>query len=86
MTQIERKNLLAFFEYVDSTAAMTRKGFKKCTPIYLIRPSTNYCVFTRSPVRRRRRVDMAGTDGKNLCVLPHLGLRRPHDHRQADRF
>ena len=37
MTQIEAQNLLGLFDkYVDSTAAMTRKGFKKCTPIYLM--------------------------------------------------
>ena len=34
MTQIEAQNLLGLFDkYVDSTAAMTRKGFKKCADL-----------------------------------------------------
>ena len=88
MTQIEAQNLLGLFDkYVDSTAAMTRKGFKKCTPIYLMNQVQTTVYLLEAQFDAAAGVEQTlGTHGEDLRLLSYLGLRRADDHRQTNRF
>jgi dynein heavy chain len=73
MTQIEAQNLLGLFDkYVDSTAAMTRKGFKKCTPIYLMNQVQTTVYLLEAQFDAAAGVDMTLELMEKIYVFCHI--------------